>query len=337
MTAHRDLKEFDKQSDWYATIVIPTPSNLDHAQDRFQLEWHHARAQLSDRWGPDEIAELDAVVSGLRHSIGAALVIVHAQGGATLIEPLDEPVAAPTVYEGPLPRWATVIEARQRVIPHVVVEADRAGADIVAFDGGTVLATEIVEGDTEYIHRGHPGGWSQRRYQQRAENTWEDNARDVAAVAAELAGKVGAELVAVAGDVRAQGFVLDHLPTAVRAITVKIDAGSPEGIADELVRRLSTITAERITAAAEQVRARLEQGLATVDADAVMSALREGRVETLLVHDANEPPGPPDDATPGRGRLVDQAIVAALATDAEILVVPSLAMMNGPVAATLRW
>ena len=24
------------------------------------------------------------------------------------------------------------------------------------------------------------GGWSQRRYQQRAENTWEDNARDVA-------------------------------------------------------------------------------------------------------------------------------------------------------------
>jgi hypothetical protein len=36
-------------------------------------------------------------------------------------------------------------------------------------------------------------------------------------------------------------------------------------------------------------------------------------------------------------RLVDRAIAAAFATDAEIIVVPRLAMMDGPVAATLRW
>ncbi len=38
-----------------------------------------------------------------------------------------------------------------------------------------MTATEQVEGETEYIRRGAPGGWSQKRFQQRAENTWEHN------------------------------------------------------------------------------------------------------------------------------------------------------------------
>jgi len=34
---------------------------------------------------------------------------------------------------------------------------------------------------------------------------------------------------------------------------------------------------------------------------------------------------------------VDRAVCAALATDAEILIVPNLAMLDGPLAALLRW
>lgn len=65
-----------------------------------------------------------------------------------------------------------------------------------------------------------------------------------------------------------------------------------------------------------------------------MDALRDGRVARLLVHDDG---GPGDPAATDGARLVDRAIVAALASDAEILVVPQLAMMDGPVAATMRW
>ena len=337
VTRHDDLKDVANESDWFATIMIPTPSNLDDARARFELEWRNARRQLSDVWDDDELEQLDELVGSLRHGDSTSLVIVHAHHGSTLIEALDEPVSATTVHEGPLPRWLTVIEARQRVIAHVVVEADRAGADLTAFDGGNVLAIESVDGATVHIHRGHPGGWSQHRFQQRAENTWEDNARQAADAVATLARKVDAQLIAVAGDIRAQVFILESLPADIADITVRIDAGSPAGIADEVVRLLSTIVAERVTTAADLVRAGLNNDIASIDTNTIVAALRRGRVDTLLVH---------DDATSGHAadpnrldgaRLVDRAIVAALATDAEILVVPRLAMMHGPLAATLRW
>lgn len=344
MSRHADLRAFNDESDWFATITLPTPSNSEDAQDRFELAWRQARRQLAESWDDDELAELDAAVGQRHHGDSAGLVIVRARGGPTFVEALEEPVIA-TVHEGPLPRWATVIEGRQRTIAHVVVETDRAGADLTAFDGGTVLAVETVDGETVHIHRGHPGGWSQRRFQQRAENTWEDNARDVADAVAELASRVDAELVAVAGDVRAQNFVVEHLPRDVADITVKIESGSADGIADEVVRQLSTLVANRVTDEAERVRAGIDGGSAAVDAASVAAALTEGRVDTLLVNDADtgeasDHAGETSDVEESwlRGaRLVDRAIAAALATDAEILVVPNLAVMDSPVAAVMRW
>ena len=50
-----------------------------------------------------------------------------------------------------------------------------------------ISSTVGSEGDTEYIHRCHPGGWSQRRFQQRAENPRDDNANDIALAAHALA------------------------------------------------------------------------------------------------------------------------------------------------------
>ncbi len=337
MTRHSDLKDVANESDWFATIAIPTPSNLDDASARFAVEWRNARRQLSEAWDEDELEKLDEFVGSLRHDGSASLVIVHARHGSTLIEALDEPVAATTVHEGPLPRLATVIEARQRVIAHVVVEADRAGADLTAFDGGDVLATESVDGATVHIHRGHPGGWSQRRFQQRAENTWEDNARQVADAVATLARKVDAQLIAVAGDIRAQTFILESLPADIADMTAKIDAGSPAGIADEVVRLLSTIVAERVTTSADLVRAGLNNDTASIDTNTIVEALRQGRVDTLLVHDDGTSGHAADPTWLDGARLVDRAVVAALATDAEILVVPNLAMMDGPLAATMRW
>jgi len=337
MTTNDDLRTFSTESDWFVTMTIPAPSNLAHAEGRFELEWRNARRQLSDRWSEDDLTRLDDVIAGLHHHDASAVVVVHARNGETFVELLDEPVSATTVHEGPLPRWATVVEARQRVIAHVVVEADRAGADLTGFVGSGVVAAETVDGSTLHIHRGHPGGWSQRRFQQRAENTWENNARDVADAVATMARDLGAELIAVAGDVRAQTFVLDLLPTDLAGIAVKIDAGSPAGIADEVVRLLSSKVAERVTAAAELVRSRLAHGTAAIDQSKIIEALQAARVETLLVHDDGSDGNDADPAWQNGARLVDRAVCAALATDAEILIVPNLAMLDGPLAALLRW
>lgn len=100
---------------------------------------------------------------------------------------------------------------------------------------------------------------------------------------------------------------------------------------------LSTIVAERVTTAAELVGDGLTNDIGSIDTNTIVDGLREGRVDTLLVH---------DDATSGHeanptrldgARLVDRPIVTALATDAEIFVVSDSAMMGGPLAATMRW
>lgn len=339
LSDHEDLRALVGAADWFFTVALPAPSDQPDSAHRFALEWTNARRQLPD-WEEGDLAVADEFIAGVGHDGGAALILAHGRGGPSVVELLDEPIRQPMVHEGPLPRLAPLIEARARVIPHVVVETDRAGASLTAFDGGTVLGTEAVDGDTEHIHRGHPGGWSQRRFQQRAENTWERNAHDVADAVAGLARKVDARLIAVSGDVRAQTFVLDALPADMSDRAVKIEAGSPAGIAEEVVRLLSDQVAVHVVALADELRTGLANGQATTNPEATMGALVEGRVDTLLVHDDGtpEPVLVGDQAGfPAGARVVDAAIAAALRTDAAIVVVPRLAVLDGPVAALLRW
>jgi hypothetical protein len=336
-----DLRELIGAASPFVTVAMPTPSQLDDARHRLEIRWKNARRELeSSRWSADDIAELDAMVSELPHDGGAALVIFRSADGTTFAEFLDEPVHELVVAESPLPRLAIVIEARQRAVAHLVVEIDRAGADIHAFDGGRVLGTEQVEGDTEHIHRGHPGGWSQRRFQQRAENTWERNADDVATQVVDMARTHQPEVIFVAGDVRAQHLLLESLPERERAQTTLIEAGSPHGVAGEIVRWLSDHVARGVRDLIEEVKKRQGSGTASTDVADILACLDEGRVEHLLVHDD----GTDEDVTtrqvagvPTGSRTVDAAIAGALRSDAEITVIPRVAMLDGPIAALYRW
>lgn len=335
-----DLRALTDAPGPFLTIVLPATSRHDDAGQRFDIEWKNARKLIAEWCGEDELGTLDATVAEIDHGEGEAVIVIHAASGPTLVEFLDEPVDHMVAEQAALPRLVTLLEARQRTIAHVVVETDRAGADLIAFDGGHVLAVEEVDGETLHIHRGHPGGWSQRRFQQRAENTWERNAGDVADAVAAMAAEVDAQLIAVAGDVRAQTFVLQALPHDIAERAIKVDAGSPAGIADEVVRAVSNLGAERIRDLADQLRTALSAGTATIDVDDTLAALAAGRVDTLLVHDDGSA-GPTRQhemvGIPVGVRVVDAAVVQALRTDARIVVTPRLAVMSGPIAALLRW
>jgi stalled ribosome rescue protein Dom34 len=114
-------------------------------------------------------------------------------------------------------------------LPHVVVVTDRTGADVLAVraDGDTTNRT--VDGRTRYpMHRTATADWSERHFQLRVENSWQSNARDVAAAAGRVVSEIGAELVVVAGDVRARHMVGDELCSSLAATlsVAVIDEGS---------------------------------------------------------------------------------------------------------------
>jgi hypothetical protein len=66
-------------------------------------------------------------------------------------------------------------------------QADASGAG-----GGAVTTVGEATGDDPMLRKSNPGGWSQRRYQQRAENLWEENAKAVADQVAGLVDEIGA-------------------------------------------------------------------------------------------------------------------------------------------------
>ncbi|MDW3215204.1 MAG: Vms1/Ankzf1 family peptidyl-tRNA hydrolase [Ilumatobacteraceae bacterium] len=324
-----DLQPLTDAEGPFLTLLLPAPSRHADAAERFAVRCKNALKDVSDDWPSDDLARFEQELAALPHNAGASVIVVHATGGPTHVEFIDDAVE-PRVFEGPLPRLAPLIESRQRTVAHVVVDADKAGASLTALDGGRLLDSEIVEGDTEHIHRGHPGGWSQRRFQQRAENTWDENADDIAEAADELARRVDARLVAVAGPARARSMVVESIEGLVnnREYSVEsIEQGDVDGIADAVTRLTADVAASDAVAAIE----RAKQSMATADDfdGDVLAALEAGRVDTLLVHD--------DADTTSNDRLIDRCISRALATGADIVVVPSVAVLDDGVAVVLRW
>jgi len=319
-----DLRPLAGRPGPFLTLLLPAPSHHADAAERFAIERKTALKAVSGDWPADDLEALDRELAALPHAAGAGLIVIRSTAGESLIEFIDDPVE-PAVFEGKYPRLAPLIESRQRTIAHVVVEADLAGADLTAFDGGDVLATGVVEGETEFIHRGHAGGWSQRRFQQRAENTWEENADDVADSARRLADRVHARLIAVAGPDRARTMVVKSLADAPMSI-VSLSAGNPDGIADEVTRLTADIAASDTVEMIQRAR----QSMATAEhfVGDILTAVTNGRVETLIVH---------DDGTPGDDRYVDRCIAAALSTGASVRVVPNVGALRDGAGAVLRW
>ena len=324
-----DLRPLTETDGPFLTMLLPAPSHHADAAERFAIRCKNALKQGSDDWPEDDLAALESELMALPHDAGASVIVIRTAGGVSHTEFIDDPVEA-AVFQGAFPRLAPLIESRQRTIAHVVIEADKAGASLTAFDGGEVLASEIVEGETDIIHRGHPGGWSQRRFQQRAENTWDENADDVADAAKDLADRVDARLIAVAGPARAQSMVADALRDRVRPEACRIEtiqAGDIDGIAEEVTRLTADLAA---TDAVELIGAAKESMATTDDFDGdVLAALTAGRVETLLVHD--------DGDTTADDRRVDRGIAGALSTGAAIHVVPKVAALHDGLGAVLRW
>jgi hypothetical protein len=301
------------------------------------LEWRNIRRTLATAWPDDLVDRLDDRLAALGHDSGAAAVAVGTAAGDVFVELLTIGVDRPSVTVGDAPALLPVIEHRQRTLPHVVVTVDRLGADIVTFAGGAVVTVDGVVPTTEYLHPGHGGGWTQRRWHQRSEQSWERNVAEIVDAIRSVAVEAGAALVAVAGEARARPAVAAELSAAGDAAlfeVVQVDAGDAAGIVEGTLRAVDDVHTrwqleilERIDAADGRV-----EGM-----KAVRQALVEGRVSALVVSDPVG--GRPDRVWPAIGApsFADLAVRDALSTAADVVVVPRVARLVDGVAALTRW
>jgi hypothetical protein len=357
------LARIARSSGPFASVFLGVAADEVDAEHRLDVRWRNARKELEAAGAPGAVVDAIAEVVGRHdHRGGATLAVLADESGARLVAELPTPTTRDVVVWDELPRLGPLVEWRQREAPHVVVLVDRTGADVFAIVGETEAIHEDVQGDSAPIERNAPGGWSQKRYQQRAESSWQENAADVARVVEDLGDRVDAKVIVVAGDVRAVELLRKALPGHLDEKVQVVGGsrhpdGSEDAVADDTVRCVATVVANETATLLAKFREELGQRDRAVNGPGpVLEALAKGQVGVLLVHD-----DPDDDrrvwfgpdplhagarrdvveamgvATPREGRLVDVCLRAALGSGAGIRMVPDTRHLDGRVGAILRW
>ena len=183
----------------FVTVHVETESAVEQAQDKYELQWKNILSELQDK-GVDERTRTALADARGSHADGASRLVVAtpADGTVRLAVSLGTAPQRQVVDVAPLPHLLPLVEDVTTRVPHVVVLADHAGADVTAYyDADHVAHQVVVKGHAPDIRKVPVGGWSQLRYQQRAENGWDANAREIVDSVVELAQAVDAQLVEI--------------------------------------------------------------------------------------------------------------------------------------------
>src|SRR5947209_10092500 len=232
----------------FVTIYLATPSDTEQAADQLETRWKNVVRDLSDA-GVDA-ATVDALTAARGpHDRGNTRVLVAAHGTVHLAISLPQPPAQELTVTGQLPRLVPLLDALTLQLPHVVVLADRAGADILAYTAGPdPVETEQVQSDRWPIKKTGRGGWSTKRYDATVHNNWHENAKDVAATVEKIARDVSARCIIAAGDTMALQLLREHLPTALHDSFVTIEGGGRhlDGSDEIVAARITEVLADQV-------------------------------------------------------------------------------------------
>jgi Bacterial archaeo-eukaryotic release factor family 2 len=279
----------------FATVYLDATRATESGAHEVAVRWRDVRTGLAEQG----VAE--ATLAALDEAVGAdtgipgrhGLVAVAADGQVCLRDTLAEPPAQSAGTVGALPHLLPYLAQRTTEVPHVVVVADRTGADILAVSENGGQREQTVDGGSSYpLHRTAADQWNERHFQHRVENNWAANAQNVAAAVHEILARATAKLVVVAGDVRARALIADALgtPPGVHVRVIE-EGGRGAGSSDEALQRavhgevLREVWRER-----REVLEHLQQNLgrqeyATAGVEPVVDALRMAQVDTLVISD----------------------------------------------------
>jgi len=285
------LRPICARSGPWTSVYLDASRDTHDAHAALDLRWRALQERLAEqRTDPRTVAALDEVVRGHDPMPGDyGLAAFAADGEVVLTEYLSAPPMKDLAAQGPLPHTMPLVAQRRDQVPWVRVLASRTGADVDGVSAGGVPRHAHVTGGNQWpIRKVHPGGWSQLHFQHAAEQAWRRNAEDAAAATAELAERVGAEVIVIAGETRARQLLAARLPEFWQDRMVQTDAGFPAAGADPgafddvTVQAIAEVAAAHTDEALDRfgMQEQVGEGL-----DAVVTALQRGQVERMLIVD----------------------------------------------------
>jgi len=353
----------------YATVCADVTHNTESADTELDLRVRALAEQLADQGAPEPVVE--AVRSRLTEgndggeagTLRGRAVVVAGNGVVVLDQPLVDTPRSESAEWSPQPDLLAVLKQVPGRVPHIVVVADRVGADItVASLPGKPEQEESVDGARFLMRKVAGGGWAHHRYQHTAENVWVQNMDDVVTEIDAIVGRTQPAFILVAGDQRARQIFTDRATPRMKDLIVSTNEGGRAEGADRSpidareVELVAEQEAAEIARTLEQIDAASAHGLAVTGLASVVEALRKAQVETLVLADRSDDDQllvgesplligvqPDDMAALGvsdaeRVPAEHALLRAAAGSDARVVVVPRSAMPGDiPVAAVLRF
>lgn len=284
----------------WASVYLDATHNRADADQAILLRWRGLREELADQ-GADE-ATLVAMDIAVNPDRGVApgrvgLAVFAAGGQVALAEPLPEPPPVQVATWSPRPQTGMLLSAGHEQVQWVRVVVDRTGAQLTAVDTGRLRINKEVSGSQEYpINISEQGGWAQARYERSANVSWDRNQQDVVPRLTTIVDGIGADIIIVAGDVKARQMLIDRLPARLAERVVESDTGSKALGAQQ--QHLDDITAQEVARVAghrrcevlDRYRMDLSRGFATQGLPAVTEAAWHGAPAFLLLSTGAELP-----------------------------------------------
>jgi peptide subunit release factor 1 (eRF1) len=310
-----------------------------------------------------DVERITEYLSGELDRSANGLAIFSASGAGEFFEAiqLDVPFDDHWLFIGAVPHIYPLVRLVDQYPRYASVLVDTNRARILVFGLGAIeQRTEVTGVKTR---RSSMGGWSQARYQRRAENFHQQHIKEVVETLDGIVRRDNIQHIIVAGDDSVVSLLRDEMPKHLvdRLVDVlKLDrhAGEDaivEATLDALRQKDAETDAERVR---EVVDAWHSAGLGVVGPEATLRALELGQVDELLIttrpQDLKSVQSLPEDAAPEpvvvettstvesesrQIHLSDELVTRAHQTASSVRMIedPELLKPFGGVAARLRF
>jgi peptide subunit release factor 1 (eRF1) len=273
---------------------------------------------------------------------------------------LTAPVSENRVYVYNQPHLYHLARLDEQYPRYAAVLTDSNTARIYVFGLGQAIEADEVKG--KKVHRVKVGGWSQARYQRRAENAHQQHAKEVIDRLAQIVREDHVSRIILAGDSVTTAALEAELPQEltpmVEAMRLDIHASQQDVLTatlEKLQEQEAKTAEEKVERLVQQYRAR---GLAVAGPQETLEALANGQVEELLISSTLEASHPqpeqvdailapelPDSAggtesdEPRQASLPDLLVTKAKQTGAEVTFIENGDLLKsvGGTGAFLRW
>jgi len=318
--------------------------------------------QSPERESFDKDAERIQEYLGKKDNPAAQAFAIFACSGSDLFDviPLEAPISEHSLFISSVPHLYPLARLVENYPRYAAVMLDTNKARIFVF-GATAEREERIVG--EKTRRTSRGGWSQARYQRRAENFHLHHVKEVVDTLDKIVREENIGHIVVAGAEVAMPILRDQLPKRLVDKIVEIgsqESGEGGSFVDRAVAALRDKDAESdVEKVQELMDAWRGGGLGVAGPEATLSAFQLGQVEELIITGSPETLKPvqtmPEDAAPGavqvdtsnpsgsadedRLKLSDELVTRAQQTSARITFIEDASLLAdvGGVGALLRF